>query len=346
MQDREKLEKLSGLFKRHSGQSVDAIEEVGPHGSEREIVRLSAGTATAIGIYDPDPREFAAFLHFSEVFLRHGLPVPRVYAYDLEAQLCLVEDLGRETLFDLFVQLVKPGAAFPERVTELLRSSLRHLLQMQVNGGRNIDYSKCWRSREYDRESMLWDMHYFRDSFLTRTTVKFDPQLLEQDFSEFARFLSEAPADYFMHRDYQSRNLMVRGNEVAIIDYQRGRKGALHYDLVTLLFQSRFPIPDAVRDTLLSEYLLQLEHLQDIDKAKFHTHLTGFLYVQFLHRLGAYGKLGLEQGRVYFIESIGPALENLRDYLQRRRLSIVLPELSAVFEQLAQQGSGCIRRPD
>ena len=177
--------------------------------------------------------ENVAFLEFSKHFRTHGLPVPEIYGEDLETGAYLEEDLGDTTLFE-FLSKNRVGAEIAPQVADIYRRVVEVLPRFQVEAGRDLNYSLCYPRASFDRQSITWDLNYFKYYFLRLAAIPFNEQALEDDFVRLTDFLLDAPHDYFLYRDFQSRNIMLRDGNPFFVDYQGGRKGALQYDIASL----------------------------------------------------------------------------------------------------------------
>jgi aminoglycoside/choline kinase family phosphotransferase len=227
-------ERLIGLFEERYGHRPDVILDLAADGSTRQYFRLVWGDEqTAVGAIGPDRDENRAFLAFAKAFRDAGLPVPEIYAEDREAGVWLEEDLGDTTLFKaLSAARVECGEdEFPSDIAELYRKVLAILPRFQVLGNEVIDYRLAYPRQAFDRQSIRWDLNYFKYHFLKLAHVPFNEQRLEDDFSRLTEHLLEADTDYFLYRDFQSRNIMIRSGEPWFLDFQGGRKGAPHYDV-------------------------------------------------------------------------------------------------------------------
>src|SRR6266704_228414 len=264
------MEVLKKLFERHFHASPERIAplqgELG--GSGRKIIRLSNKNRRAIGILYGVREENAAFLAFSKHFRRHGLPVPEIYAEDLDHGAYLEEDLGDTTLFE-FLSANRAGENIAAPVIEAYRKVVGVLPRFQVEAGRDLDYKVCYPCASFDRQSIAWDLNYFKYYFLRLAAVPFNEQALEDDFGRLTQFLLSADHDYFLYRDFQSRNVMLRDGEPFFIDYQGGRKGALQYDIASLLYDSKADLPPQLRQRLLDHYLDRLSGFIDLRRDAF-----------------------------------------------------------------------------
>ncbi|MDX1674011.1 MAG: RNase adapter RapZ, partial [Longimicrobiales bacterium] len=139
--------------------------------------------------------------------------------------------------------------------------------------------------------------------------------------------------DHFLYRDFQSRNIMLREGEPWLIDYQGGRRGALHYDPASLLYDAKAAIPEPVRDALLEHYLDALEEVIDVDRADFRHRYRGYVVVRMLQAMGAYGYRGFHEGKPRFLQSVPHAARNL-ELLLDRGLPVAMPEVEAVFRRI------------
>lgn len=325
--------KLSQLFKEWSGKEPESIIELPQAGSQRRYFRLASGDTTSIGAWNPVIEENNAFLHFSRHFHRLGLHVPRIYAADPGKEICLMEDLGDISLFSLVEQ--QPAGEFTHEIELLYRKTLTELVRFQITGGQGLDYSLCYPQPEFDRQSILFDLNYFKYFFL-KLHVNFHEIRLENDFNALASFLLEADSRFFMYRDFQSRNILIKNNQPYFIDYQGGRKGPLQYDVASLLFQVRADLPFEMRERLLDDYLEALSKQITLDKLQFKKFYNGYVLIRLLQVLGAYGFRGLIEKKPHFLASIPYALKNIKWWLENVNLPLELPELMRVLKDLAE----------
>src|SRR5580704_3399395 len=199
------MEVLQRLFEQHYQFQPEQIRPLQGQlgGSGRAIVRLSGQGVSAIGILYSVREENIAFLEFSKHFRRHGLPVPEIYKEDLDEGAYLEEDLGDSTLYEFLVQNRSQGAvALP--VLEAYRRVVAVLPRFQVEAGRNLNYKVCYPRASFDRQSIAWDLNYFKYYFLRLSGISFNEQALEHDFGRLTKFLLTADLDYFLYRDRQS----------------------------------------------------------------------------------------------------------------------------------------------
>src|SRR5579859_6945660 len=329
------LDVLRELFEKHFGVAADHVRplqgELG--GSGRLIVRLVTGDARAIGILYPVREENLAFLEFSKHFRRHGLPVPEIYDEDLSRGAYLEEDLGDRTLFE-FLAKHRIGAAIGPEAMEAYRRTVAALPRFQVEAGRDLNYKVCYPRGSFDRQSIAWDLNYFKYYFLRLAGIPFSEQALEDDFSRLTKFLLSAPRDYFLYRDFQSRNIMLPGGQPYFLDYQGGRKGALQYDVASLLYDAKADLPPELRQQLLDHYLETLRGFVDVKPEIFMQHYYAFVYIRIMQALGAYGFRGFYERKVHFLQSVPYALKNLRWLLHNVKLPVALPTLLDAFHSM------------
>ena len=334
----------SALFAEWCGEPPSDIRPVAADGSTRSYWRLTApGGASAVGAHGPDPNENRAFLSFSRTLRELGLPVPEVYGADEGAGVWLLEDLGDTTLFDAIKEAREPGSdAFPDAVLPLYRRVLDILLRFQVEGGERINFRRAYPRAAFDRQSILWDLNYFKYHFLKLARIPFNEARLERDFSRLAAHLLGAGRSWFLYRDLQSRNVMVRpgpeGPEPWFIDYQGGRRGALQYDVASLLYDSKANLDARHREALLEHYLGVLEARGISGRDAFLEHWPGYVLVRVLQALGAYGYRGFFERKPRFLQSVPYAAENLRGLLEAG-LPVDVPELEAALEAIVDRWS-------
>ncbi|MBE0647270.1 MAG: phosphotransferase [Bacteroidales bacterium] len=330
-------EQLSLLFQRTFNEKPERVVRLPESGSNRLYFRIHGKSESVIGVYNNDRKENDAFLSFTRTFESLNLPVPAIIAEDREANCYILSNLGDQTLFSFLVSMRQDRSDFPDAVTDLYEQVLNVLPNFQINGGRAIDYSKCYPRNAFDRQSMLWDLNYFKYYFLKLAHVPFDEQLLEEDFQTFASFLLEADADFFMYRDFQSRNIMLVENRPCFIDYQGGRKGPLQYDVASLLYDAKADLPDGIREHLLGFYLEVLEQYIPGKRSDFLHYFPGFILIRILQALGAYGYRGFYEKKSHFLQSIPYALNNLQNLRKlwiEKRFGTELPTLFNLLDHL------------
>src|ERR1700739_3246346 len=302
-------------------------------GSGRTIVRLSGSEKSAIGILYPVREENVAFLEFSRHFRRHGLSVPAIYAEDLAHDAYLEEDLGDTTLFE-FLSKHRSGDVVAMPAIEAYRKVVATLPRFQIEAGRDLNYKVCYPRSSFDRQSIAWDLNYFKYYFLRLAGISFSEQALENDFTRLTKLLLAAPHDYFLYRDFQSRNVMLRNGQPFFLDYQGGRKGALQYDIASLLYDGKADLPPALRQELLDYYFDCLSAFIPITREAFMEHYYAYVYVRILQALGAYGFRGFYERKAHFLQSVPYALKNLRWLAHNVKLPVALPALMDAFQSM------------
>jgi aminoglycoside/choline kinase family phosphotransferase len=348
------IDVLKGLFEQHFHAQPERVQPLQGQlgGSGRVIVRLSGGeqnkarltsggqsdaqdnAQSAIGILYDVQEENVAFLEFSRHFRRHGLPVPEIYADDLRHGAYIEQDLGDTTLFE-FLVANRAGENIAPAVVDAYIKVVQMLPRFQVEAGRDVNYKVCYPRASFDRQSIAWDLNYFKYYFLRLAGIAFNEQALENDFSRLTKFLLTAPRDYFLYRDYQSRNVMLLGDgQPFFLDYQGGRKGALHYDIASLLYDAKADLPPALRQKLLDHYTDALRGSIGMERDAFMHHYYAFVYVRIMQALGAYGFRGFYERKPHFLQSVPYAVKNLRWLLDNVTLPIALPALTSAFQSI------------
>lgn len=331
------MDVLQQLFEKYFRSPAEQVKPLQGQlgGSGRNIFRLSGGGRSAIGVQYGVREENVAFLEFSRHFRRHGLPVPEIYAEDLKQDAYLEEDLGDTTLYE-FLAGNRSGETIAPAVVEAYQKVVDWLPRFQIEAGRDLNYKVCYPRASFDRQSIAWDLNYFKYYFLKLAGISFNEQALEQDFSRLTKFLLTAPRDYFLYRDFQSRNVMLLEGEPYFLDYQGGRKGALQYDIASLLFDSKADLPPKLRQQLVDRYMERLKSFVEVERETFLQHYYAFVYVRMMQAMGAYGFRGFYERKPHFLQSVPYALKNVRWLLGNVELPIQLPALTTAFRGMVQ----------
>ncbi len=329
------MDVLKTLFEQHFRTTVERIQPVQGDlgGSGRKIIRLTGMGASAIGILYGVREENAAFIEFSKHFRKHGLPVPEIYGVNLDQGAYLEEDLGDTSLFE-FLSKHRNGEQVSAQVVEAYRKVIATLPRFQIEAGRDLNYKVCYPRGSFDRQSISWDLNYFKYYFLRLAGIPFNEQALEDDFSRLTKFLLSAPRDFFLYRDFQSRNIMLRSGQPYFLDYQGGRKGALQYDVASLLYDAKADLPPELRQQLLDHYLEKLGGYADVKRETFMQHYYAYVYIRIMQALGAYGFRGFYERKVHFLQSVPYALKNLRWLQHNVTLPVALPTLLEAFHSM------------
>src|SRR6202162_1855314 len=333
------MEVLKRLFEQRFHSPVERVQplqgELG--GSGRKIIRLFGEKVNAIGILYNVREENVAFLEFSRHFRRHGLPVPEIYAEDLSQGAYLEEDFGGTTLFE-FLSDHHNGVIIAPEAVAAYRKVVALLPRFQVEAGRDLNYKVCYPRTSFDRQSIAWDLNYVNSYFLRLAGIPFNEQALERDFSRLTKLLLSASRDYFLYRDFQSRNIMLRKilneDQPFFLDYQGGRKGALQYDIASLLYDAKADLPPDLRQQLLDHYLDSLADFIDLDRSAFMQYYYAYVYVRIMQALGAYGFRGFYERKEHFLQSVPYALKNIRWLLHNVELPVALPTLMEAFKSV------------
>ncbi len=307
--------------------SIDVLPQ---SGSERRYFRLHGQDgASVIGTYGANVKENETFFYFSEHFNKKKLATPRILASSADRQYYLQEDFGDISLLNKL-----ESGGFTDDVYQLFKKSLAELARLQVNGDDGLDYNQCLTNTEFGKQAIMADLLYFKYYFLDALRRPYDKQKLIDDFEALSNYLTHTEYKYFMFRDFQSRNIMVKQDgSVHFIDYQGGMKGAPQYDVASMIWQARANLPDEWKYNLLEDYIDAFENTigQSVNRNIFQNQYNGYVLIRLLQVLGAYGFRGLFERKAQFLTSIPLALKNLKEFFEHQSLGIVIPEFSRVL---------------
>ncbi len=326
---------LKRLFKETFGEEALSIEELPAHGSNRQYFRISGESRRCIGAYNEDYKENKAFVYLTRHFSDKNLPVPELYAEDLHAHIYLIADLGSLTLFD-YLTRERKGRDLPQNVLDMYKKAISILLKFQIEGAAGLDFSICFPRASFDKQSMLWDLNYFKYYFLKFKNIPFNEQDLEDDFHAFSDFLLTASQDFFLYRDFQSRNIMIKDDNLYFIDYQGGRRGAFYYDAASLLYDAKADLPAEIRSELLEFYRQQLSAYFPVNDDEFLRYYQGYALLRIMQAFGAYGFRGYYERKEHFINSVPFAVKNLKSLLNSLNLPIKIPALRNALETISE----------
>lgn len=200
---------IEALVTTFSPEPVDKIDKLPQSGSDRIYYRIFTSDNTYIATHNENKRETITFVEFSRHFKATGAPVPAIYAINNDNTLYIQEDFGNTSLLNELEQ-----AGHTPYLYSLFRQSLKKLAHMQVIGGANINYDLCLTAKEFGKQAILSDLLYFKYYFLDTLKMPYDKQGLLDDFEALSNYLTHSGKKHFMFRDFQSRNVMVKNQEV------------------------------------------------------------------------------------------------------------------------------------
>ena len=284
--------------------------QIAQQGSNRVYTReTDANGKTYIRVTGTNRDENRAFIYMARHFHALGLPVPELYSVSEDEMSYTQEDLGDTLLFD-------------HLDPTLLERAIRALAHIQVTGAKDFNWSVCFPVPAMDERSIRWDLNYFKYCFLKGTKLEFSEPKLEDDFDSLVKFILAQPAETFLYRDFQSRNVMIRDGQPYFIDFQGGRRGPTQYDVASFLWQAKAKIAPELREKLIDAYLEELKQLQPS-------------LAETAWRLGAYGYRGYFERKPHFLESIPLALKNLHELFEKNpELQTQYPYLYAISNDL------------
>jgi aminoglycoside/choline kinase family phosphotransferase len=313
-------------YKELFGESDIKIVALPQSGSDRKYFRIAAAGRSVIGAYNPNPEENEAFIGFTKHFIFKGLPVPEIFGYLPEKLIYFIKDLGDINLFT-WLQKKNTAEGFDTEAEDIYCKILDKLIHFQIEGINGLNLDLCYPHRNFDRQSMMWDMNYFKYMFLKLVAVPFNERKLEHDFNLLTDFLLETRQDYFLYRDFQSANIMILNGEPWFLDYQGGRKGAPQYDVASLLYDAKAHIPEKSRKRLLDYHISNFCKVSGESIMEFRGYYTGFSIIRLMQALGAFGFRGLYQKKPTFTGSIVPAVKLLIQLIDSEPLPVTLSEL-------------------
>jgi len=327
------IEEIKKLFQSYSTSPVISVEKLPQSGSDRIYFRLTAEQGSYIATFNKNVKENVTFLNFTSHFKKKNCPVPEIYAVNKEQTIYIQEDFGDESLLTRLEQCGQN-----EYTYGLIKQSLKSLALLQINGDRNLDYNWCITSKKFGKQAIITDLLYFKYYFLDTLKIPYDKEKLIDDFEALGTYLTKVDHKYFMFRDFQSRNVMVKNEQVYFIDYQGGMKGALQYDVASLLWQAKAGLSDDWKNSLLEYYIDCVEEIlqKPVDRMRFISQYNGYVLIRLLQVLGAYGFRGLFERKAHFLTSIPLALQNFKWFLANKHIGITMPEFERVLNIMVE----------
>ena len=328
------MEDIKELFAEYSKEAILDIEAIPQSGGDRVYFRILTAKGSTIATRNNNIKENEAFVYFSKHFKKALCPVPEILFINKEKNLYLQQDMGNTSLLEIL-----DGEGYTDRVFSLFKKSLCLLAELQVNGNKELNYDYCITSTEFGKQAIISDLLYFKYYFVDTLKIAYDKEKLVTEFEILSSYLSDAEHKYFMFRDFQSRNILVKDDAVHFIDYQGGMKGAVQYDVASILWQAKAELSDEWKTNLLEYYITCLETIlgQSVDRPRFESEYNGYVLIRLLQVLGAYGFRGLFERKAHFLTSIPLALQNLEWFINNKKIGIELPEFQRLLRLIVAE---------
>lgn len=326
---------VQAYFRKAVKEDILSFEKLPKSGGDRIYFRIVTPSRTYIATYNENVRENETFLYFTNHFREINAPVPEIYSVHPGGKMYLQEDFGPVSLLN---ELEKHGEN--DYVYSLFKKSLNALAHLQIQGSNNLNYSYCLTAREFGKQAILSDLLYFKYYFLDTLKIPYDKEKLLDDFDALSNYLTHVEHKYFMFRDFQSRNIYINQEGVHFIDYQGGMKGALQYDVASLLWQARANLSKEWKESLLQYYIDCLENIfnKPVDRSRFVSQYNGYVLIRLMQVLGAYGFRGLFERKAQFLTAIPLALHNLRWFAENNVVGLALPEYERLLKIIVEDG--------
>lgn len=318
---------LERLFKAHFKISPHNLEPLAQTGSYRQYYRIKSENEDILGVYNTDLQENKTYLSFTKTFSEADIRVPEVYKVSDDKQSYLIQDLGSKTLYECAQENRNADGSLSRKALGLYRDTLSELLKIQTKTIGKLDLSYCYPRDAFDKQSILWDLNYFKYFFLRLLRVAVDEQKLEDDIQKLADKLDKVDRNFFLYRDFQSKNIMIKYGMPYFIDFQGGRKGSIYYDVASLLFDANIELTKVNRDMLLKHYYKLWNEFKPCNEKTFKEEYYLFAIVRLVQALGAFGLRGVVERKPHFKECIPYALNSLKDIIIEYKIEKVYPTL-------------------
>jgi RNase adapter protein RapZ len=325
------LQQITAFFTTSfANQPIIATTKIPQAGSDRQYFIIETAHKKYIATYGINIPENESFFYFADHFAKRNLATPQVFAINDTKDIYIQEFLGTNSLLDILEQ-----KGLTTEVYSLYKNALQQLVLLQVEGHKGLDYSNCLTNTSFGKQAIMADLLYFKYYFLDALGKPYNKQKLIDDFEALANYLSHTEYKFFMFRDFQSRNIMVKNNgALGFIDFQGGMKGAPQYDVASLLWQAKANLPDTWKNNLLDDYInfFEVAVNEKVDRDVFKSQYNGYVLIRLLQVLGAYGFRGLFERKAHFLTSIPLGLQNLKSFLANSSIGIAVPEFKRVLD--------------
>jgi aminoglycoside/choline kinase family phosphotransferase len=277
--------------------------------SMRRIFRIRSSSGTLIAVSGPDIAENEAFLSFRKTFEECGFDVPAFIAVSEAGDVYLLEDLGDTTVKKYCDLCIEKGDT--EAVKEVYRQIGSILPRLQRDLFGRIDFTKCYQSQIFGRENMESDIERFERYFLDGYLKKYNRTVFRAFKEEIISKCDSKNKNYFLYRDYQTRNIMMKNGRLFFIDFQSGRKGSFYYDLASFLYSSGTYRYEGIDKEIISSYIAASGSSASYDRSDFMRDLYSFAVLRIMQALGNYAYYYVTRGNKSIEDKKDSSLEIL-----------------------------------
>ena len=304
------------------------LETIAKAGSDREYARAFVDDKTYIVCESSNVRENETFFSFSKTFAENNLPTPIVLAVNSSKKIYIQDDFGDVNLLSLLLENL-----YTNEMKSLYKKAIKSLAKLQIQS--KINYNDCFLAKQFDHYAVLADLNYFKYYFLDFLQIEYNKYELNKEFEQLSYQIEKMEPHYFMYRDFQGRNIMIKNETAHFIDFQGGMKGPIQYDLASLLWQAKAEIPTEWKNELLQFYIEEVSTIIKINKEEFANDYATIVLIRLLQVLGAYGLRGVIENRPHFLSSIPQGLENIIEWKQTYELKN-FPILNEILTAITQ----------
>lgn len=301
------LNTFQELIFKETGKNLESIVNLKADASDRKIYRLYYDGNSVIGVFNENKKENLAFINFTGTFTELGLNVPKIFSVSDDGLFYIEEDLGDMTLYNY------TSAYLNKNHIDLYKKSLSDLIKFQIIAKDKVDYRYCYQTKEFDPVVIESDLNKF-DEYSNSLHLKtdFDQVVRESIIDHSVNVLEKANNDFFLYRDFQPRNIMVKNNTLYYIDYQSGRKGPLQYDVASFLYSGSIDLSNEEKHELLDHYLSELGKQISINREEFLNDFYFFAFIRLLQMLGSYSYISVKKNDGNILKKIPKALLNIK----------------------------------
>tara|TARA_B100000686_G_scaffold310562_1_gene353430 strand:- start:350 stop:1402 length:1053 start_codon:yes stop_codon:yes gene_type:complete len=273
-----------------------------------------------------------AFNDMQKFLKDQGIPVPDIFGFDAERGLIFLMDCGDTHLADQ----IKND---PKNTVQWYKKAINIIVDFHTRTTENLTKDCPAKELFFDTEKLIWEMNFMLEhyvkSMLGNILSPDKKNKTRQALGIVCRTLSDQDR-VFTHRDYHSRNIMVYGRNLKVIDFQDARMGPCQYDLASLLKDSYIVLEDSVRKELLEYYIESMHYVgKKIDRDPFYKIFDWMSVQRNLKAIGTFAYQSKVLGNDNYLQYIEPTLEYVRKTLHSRRdLEFLIPALNFAIPSL------------